>query len=139
MKLLNILCSNQTLILEDFMTHFRFFNIHIIQKAQPFMINMPLKQHHIGICNKNCKNIDVLTRILACLVLACSNIRHYKIFGVVLVNSIHSIQSHHSQQMKQEKINKTIHFELALDGVEIITKIPMSVKTMTNGHTSFQQ
>jgi hypothetical protein len=39
--------------------------------------------------------------------------------------------------MKQEKINKTIHFELALDGVEIITKIPMSVKTMTNGHTSF--
>jgi hypothetical protein len=30
MKLLNILCSNQTLILEDFFIHLNFFNIHII-------------------------------------------------------------------------------------------------------------
>jgi hypothetical protein len=38
--------------------------------------------------------------------------------------------------MKPEKINKSLLFELALDVGEIIIKIPMSVKTMTNGYTS---
>jgi uncharacterized protein YfkK (UPF0435 family) len=32
--MLNIFCSNQTLLLEDFLTHLNFFNIHIIQQAQ---------------------------------------------------------------------------------------------------------
>jgi len=27
------------------------------------MINMPLKWHHIGICSKNCKKIDVLMKV----------------------------------------------------------------------------
>ncbi len=31
------------------------------------MIHMPLKWHHINKCNKNCKKVDVLTSILACL------------------------------------------------------------------------
>jgi hypothetical protein len=51
------------LILQEFMTHFRFFSIHIILKAQIFMIIMPLKWHHIGICNKNWKKINVLMSI----------------------------------------------------------------------------
>jgi hypothetical protein len=57
--------SNQTLILEDFLTHFRVFNIHINEWAQLSIIDMPLKWHHIEICNKNCKNVDMLTRMLA--------------------------------------------------------------------------
>ncbi len=64
MNLLNIICSNQTLILEIFFTHFRFPNIHIIQKTQLSMIHMPIKWHHIDKCNKNCKKIDILTSIL---------------------------------------------------------------------------
>jgi len=34
MKLLNVINSNQSLILENFITHFIFFNIHIIQKGK---------------------------------------------------------------------------------------------------------
>jgi hypothetical protein len=31
------------------------------------MIHMPLKWDHIDKCNKNCRKVDVLTSILACL------------------------------------------------------------------------
>ncbi len=31
------------------------------------MIHMPLKWHHIDKSNKNCRKVDVLTSILACL------------------------------------------------------------------------
>jgi transposase len=64
MKLLNIIYSNHTLILEFCSIHFRFFNIHIIQKTQLSIIHMPLKWHHINKCNNNCKKIDVLISIL---------------------------------------------------------------------------
>jgi hypothetical protein len=67
MKLLNIFCSNQNLILEICLTHLKIFNIHIIQYAQLFMIRMPLKWHHINKYNKNCRKVDILTSILACL------------------------------------------------------------------------
>jgi len=57
----------QTLILEDYFTHLKIFNIHIIQTAQLSMIHMLLKWDRINKCNKNNKTIDVLTLILACL------------------------------------------------------------------------
>jgi hypothetical protein len=71
-KLLNILWSNQTLILEDFLTQFKFLNIYISEWAQLSMIYMLLKWHRIETYNKNCREIDVLMRILAHLHLQCT-------------------------------------------------------------------
>ncbi len=45
---------------------------------------MPLKWHHIDKCNKNCKKVDVLTSILACL-------SSFAPFGLIIINLISNL------------------------------------------------
>ncbi len=47
-----------------FCDSFYIFQYPYYSISKLFTINIPLKWHHIGICNKNCQKIDVLTRIL---------------------------------------------------------------------------
>jgi hypothetical protein len=49
------------------MIQFRFHNIHISDQAQFAMINMPIKWHHIGICNKNCSLFDMFKVVFGSL------------------------------------------------------------------------
>jgi len=53
-----------------FFDPFNFFSIYPYYLKNTIftpMIHMPLKWHHINKCNKNCKKVDILTSILACL------------------------------------------------------------------------
>jgi len=49
-----------------FCDQFTFFQYPYYSIKKLSMINIPLKWHHIGICNKNCRKVDMLIRILAC-------------------------------------------------------------------------
>jgi hypothetical protein len=73
------------------------------------MIHMLLKWHHIDKCNKNCRKVDVLKSILACLGSFAREIILLKLVNYFIASDVHHTCCESNISMDDDFVHALVH------------------------------